>query len=205
MSINTNNYNDTLTPTTGALVVSSTQTYAPHLQVYSTGSEAGLALNCASSSGRLYELVSGGVGGTFAGGVFGLYDATATAARFVVSSTGNFGIGTVTPNSLFVVNGPFATKAPSTVTAATYSQTTTDGSIIFNTTATHTLTLLAASTYVGQWLYVKTIAAFAINSASSNVVPIGSATAGTAILAATAGKWAALQSDGTNWVVMMAN
>jgi hypothetical protein len=37
------------------------------------------------------------------------------------------------------------------------------------------------------------------------VKPISSNTAGTAILAATAGKWAILQSDGSNWVIMAAN
>jgi hypothetical protein len=49
---------------------------------------------------------------------------------------------------------------------------------------------------------IKTIAAQTVVSASSNVVPANSATAGTAILAASAGAWALLVSDGTNWVIM---
>jgi hypothetical protein len=65
--------------------------------------------------------------------------------------------------------------------------------------------LLAAASYAGKVLFIKNITATAVISASSNVVPLGSATAGTAILAATVGKFAMLQSDGTNWVTMMAN
>jgi hypothetical protein len=44
-----------------------------------------------------------------------------------------------------------------------------------------------------------------VNSASSNVVALAGGSAAAAILTATAGKFAALQSDGTNWNVMMAN
>lgn len=51
-------------------------------------------------------------------------------------------------------------------------------------------------------LYLKTIAAFAVDSASSDVKPIDSSTPGAAILPATAGKWAALQSNGSDWVIM---
>jgi hypothetical protein len=90
------------------------------------------------------------------------------------------------------------------ITASTYSAGATETSLIFNTTATCTLTLPAASTYPGRILFLKTIAAFAINSASSNVAPLGSATLGTAILAATVGKFAMLQSNGTSWTIMMA-
>ena len=50
-------------------------------------------------------------------------------------------------------------------------------------------------------LHVKNFTAQALNSASSNVVPLTSATAGTAILATT-DRWALLQSDGTNWIIM---
>lgn len=52
---------------------------------------------------------------------------------------------------------------------------------------------------------IKTIAAQTVVSNASNVVPIDGSAAATAILAATAGKWATLVSDGTNWVIMAAN
>lgn len=114
----------------------------------------------------------------------------------------NVAIGSVTP-----APGAFtslAASAPSTQTA-NYSQANGDSAIIFNGSGTLTLTLQAASSFPGRLLFVKTIASQAVNSASSNVVPIGSSSAGTSILAATAGKWAILQSDGTNWIIMAAN
>lgn len=107
-------------------------------------------------------------------------------------TTNETNISTITPT------------APVTTTAATYTVTTAK-TIIFNTSATHTVTLPNATTNSGKILMLKNIAAFAINSASSNVVPINSGTAGTAIIAATAGKWATLQSDGTNWVIISSN
>ena len=126
----------------------------------------------------------------------------AEKARF--DASGNFLIGTSTASAtLLTVNGPGSFKAPATKTAD-YSQVATDSSLIFNGSGTITLTLQNAASYPGRILYVKTIAAQAVNSASSNVVPIGSSTAGTAILTNTAGKWAMLQSDGTNWVIMAA-
>jgi len=97
--------------------------------------------------------------------------------------------------------GGFSGGAP-TIKTANYTQLEADYSLIFNGTGSITLTLLAAATYPGKILYVKTIAAQTVVSASSNVKPIDTDTAGTAILAATAGKWAMLQSDGTNWVIM---
>lgn len=103
------------------------------------------------------------------------------------------------------LSGPIALAAPTTQAGATYSQLTSDSSLIFNGTATQTLTLLAPATYPGRILHVKNTAAFAVNSASSNVVPLAGGSAGTAILAAGPGKWATLQSDGANWVIMAAN
>jgi hypothetical protein len=52
---------------------------------------------------------------------------------------------------------------------------------------------------------LKTTQAQTVDSASSNVVPLAGGAAGTAILTATAGKYAELVSDGTNWVIMSAN
>lgn len=103
------------------------------------------------------------------------------------------------------LSGPIALAAPTTQAGASYSQLTSDSSLIFNGSATQTVTLLNPVTYPGRILHVKNTAAFAVNSASSNVVPLAGGSAGTAILAAGPGKWATLQSDGTNWVVMAAN
>jgi hypothetical protein len=66
-----------------------------------------------------------------------------------------------------------------------------------------TVTLPAAAANVGRVIVIKNLSAtYTVISASSNVKPANSNTAGTAILAATAGAWAMLVCDGTNWVIM---
>ena len=80
-----------------------------------------------------------------------------------------------------------------------------ENELICNGSASITVTLPAASAWVGRRVRIKTIAAYTVISASSNVAPLTSATAGTAILAATAGKWAELVSDGSNWIIMAGN
>lgn len=80
-----------------------------------------------------------------------------------------------------------------------------DSSIIFNGAGSLTITLPTASSFSGRILRIKTIAAQTVVSATSNVVPLAGGAAGTAILAATAGKWADLQSDGSNWIIMASN
>jgi hypothetical protein len=96
-------------------------------------------------------------------------------------------------------------QSPTTIAAATYTVLTSDSGVINNNAGTLTLTLLAAATYPGKQLVVRTIQAQTVVSAASNVVPLAGGAAGTAILAATAGKWAMLQSDGANWQIMMSN
>jgi hypothetical protein len=66
------------------------------------------------------------------------------------------------------------------------------------------VTLPAAASYTGRVVVMKTVQAFAINSASSNVVPLAGGAAGAAIVSGTAGNWAELVSDGSNWVIMKA-
>lgn len=80
-----------------------------------------------------------------------------------------------------------------------------ENEVICNGGASITVTLPAASGFVGRKVRIKTRAAFTVISASSNVKPLDTDTAGTAILAATAGKWAELVSDGANWIVMAGN
>ena len=94
--------------------------------------------------------------------------------------------------------------APVTKTAS-FTLGSNENEVICNGTATITVTLPAASSWVGRKVRIKTVAAFTVVSASSNVVPLAGGAAGTAILAATAGKYAELVSDGTNWIVMAAN
>jgi hypothetical protein len=115
---------------------------------------------------------------------------------------------TGTNNALYytsaaAVRGSVAlTNAVPAAKTANYTMTDGDYVIVFNGTAGLTLTLLSAASYPGRVLYVKTIAAFAVSSASTNVYPRTSGTLATGICSATAGSWAMLVSDGTNWVTM---
>jgi hypothetical protein len=88
------------------------------------------------------------------------------------------------------------------VTAATHTVSITDRYLIFNGTGSITVTLPAAASWPGREIFMKTIAAQTVVSNASNVKPATSDTAGTAILAGTAGVSAHLVSDGTNWIVI---
>lgn len=133
------------------------------------------------------------------------------------SSTGNVAYNNpagwaTPPSSVSLSGGNVATNAlsvaaPTTKTAnyTVDSGTAKDFSVIFNGAGSLTVTLPTASSWPGRVIRVKTVAAQTVVSASSNVVPLTGGAAGTAILAATAGKWAELQSDGTNWIVMAGN
>jgi len=130
--------------------------------------------------------------------------AAGVVERMRIDSAGNVGIGTAANLSRLSVAGPIALQPPSTVNAATYTVAITDSSLRFTTT-NNTLTLPAAASFPGRILYLNTITANSVTSAASDVIPLGSNTPGTAILAATAGKFAMLQSNGTSWITMMSN
>ncbi len=114
---------------------------------------------------------------------------------------GNLGVGNVNPLNKLDVTGSFGRGAPVTKVAS-FTLAATENWVICNGTGTITVTLPAASSWTGREVMLKTIAAFTVVSASSNVVPQAGGAAGTAILAASAGAWATLVSDGTNWVIM---
>lgn len=94
--------------------------------------------------------------------------------------------------------------APVTKTTA-FTLGSNENEVICNGSASITVTLPTASLWVGRRVRIKTRAAYTVISASSNVKPLDTDTAGTAILAATAGKWAELVSDGSNWIIMAGN
>lgn len=115
------------------------------------------------------------------------------------------GSGTINTLSPFKTANGLERLFTTTITAATYTVLATDNHLVFNATGTCTVTLPAASSFSGREITMRTIAAQTVVSASSNVVPLAGGAAGTAILAATAGKWAYLVSDGTNWEIHLSN
>jgi hypothetical protein len=68
--------------------------------------------------------------------------------------------------------------------------------------STCTATLPTPSYWSGRSITFKNMQAQSLVSASSNVVPIDSTSAGTAILLPVIGNWATMVSDSTNWVIM---
>ena len=119
-------------------------------------------------------------------------------------TTGSLDVATRASGVLPVANGGTGVAATTIVTkTADFTVADTEGWLINNKTgSTCTVTLPDATLWGGRQITFKNLQAQTLVSASSNVAPIGSATPGTAILAATVGAWATLVSDGTNWVIM---
>lgn len=100
----------------------------------------------------------------------------------------------------------FYLNAPVTKTAS-FALGDEENYVVCNGSAANvSVTLPSGSAYTGRTVTIKNLSGtYTVISASSNVRPVTSATLGTAILAATAGKWATLVcEDGTNWTVMAA-
>jgi len=113
--------------------------------------------------------------------------------------------GNGTAISAAVANTDYVPLSTVLTRTADYTITGTDTWIINNKTGSAlTLTFPAASAWTGRYITVKNMQPQLVNSASSNIVPIDSTTAGTAILLAVVGNWATMVSDGTNWVIMQA-
>jgi len=141
-------------------------------------------------------------------------DVTTSGSLTLGGALSNIDIGTQTIGAinlttraegvLPVANGGTGMAATTIATkAADFSLADNEGWVINNKSgSTCTVTLPAASLWGGRAVGFKNLQAQALVSASSNVAPIGSATPGTTILAASAGAWATLVSDGTNWVIM---
>lgn len=148
--------------------------------------------------GRAGELPTG-----TAPGLFHAYDDSDLWTRNRGSFTSSWTVNGTAANPTTQINGQYVDLQeiglPTTITA-NYTVSRTDTHIISNRGATNTITLPSASANKGREITIKTIQAFTVVSASSNVAPMASATLGTAILAATAGAWLRLKSDGAGWV-----
>ena len=133
--------------------------------------------------------------------------ATATTTPAITLTTSITGLlkGNGTAISAAVANTDYVPLSTVLTKTADYTIANTDTWIINNKTGSaFVLTFPAASSWTGRSITVKNMQAQLVNSVSSNIVPIGSTTAGTAILLGVVGNWANLVSDGTNWVIMQA-
>jgi hypothetical protein len=123
------------------------------------------------------------------------------AERFRITSSGLIGVNNSAPTNRLDIVGSFGRGAPVTKTGD-FTLADTENWIIVNKGSTGTATLPAAGSWTGREFTIKTIQAFAVVSASSNVIPRIGGAAGTAILPATDGAWATLVSNGSNWEIM---
>jgi hypothetical protein len=155
-----------------------------------------------SSSGQVVG-VTVGSGLDLTSGTLSAKDASASVSGIVNTTTQSFA-GAKTFTNL--VGFQRAIQRPvENVTVCSASITTSSTWVVVNNAGTVTLTFPAASSSTGTEFHIKTITNNAVVSQSSNVVPLAGGSASTPILSATAGKWATLVSDGTNWVIMQAN
>ena len=145
--------------------------------------------------------VNGGTGfASYAVGDLLYANSTTTLTKLAVGTTGQ--VLTVTAGA-----PAWATPSVSAPVTKTANFTLADGEswVINNKSgSTCTVTLPTPSSYTGRQVTFKNMQAQLLVSASSNVVPLDSTSAGTAILLDVVGNWATMVSDGTNWVIMQA-
>ena len=173
-----------------------------------------------NGSAALIELIGGGATPNkylrSYNGSFGIVNSAYTTAILTLTDGGNLftqggidgtAIGATTPASgaFTTLSSNTTSTSISTQTSATYTVGALDATLILNPSVAQVLVLPTASSYTGRILTLKLIAAHAVTSSASNVVPLAGGSASTAILTGTAGKFAVLQSDGSNWQITMAN
>ena len=167
---------------------------APYIKV-----QVGLVIKAGAGGSGSFQVSIGrgsALGGTDSNVQFGTL-----ANTDLIQYSSSLGYWTnVTPASVINASG----GAPVTKTA-NFTVAAGENWLINNKSgSTCTVTLPAAASYTGRQLVFKNMQAQTLVSASSNVVPIDSTSAGTAILLDVIGSWATLVSDGTNWVIMQA-
>ena len=133
--------------------------------------------------------------------------ATATSTPAITLTTTITGVlkGNGTAISAAVANTDYIAPSAVVTKTADFTLAATENWVINNKTgSTCTVTLPAASSWSGRSVMFTNYQAQTLISASSNVVPLGGGSAGTAILLGVVGNWATLVSDGTNWIIMQA-
>jgi hypothetical protein len=155
-----------------------------------------------SSTGQVVGVTLGS-GLDLTSGTLSAKDASASVSGIVNTTTQSFA-GAKTFTNLVGFQRSIQRPVES-VTVSSASITTSSTWVVVNNAGTVTLTFPSAASSTGTEFHIKTITNNAVVSQSTNVVPLAGGSATTAILSATAGKWATLVSDGTNWIIMQAN
>lgn len=159
-------------------------------------------------------VANGGTGLTTLAAGLTSWFATPTSANLAAVVSDETGSGSlvfataptlVTPN-LGGANSDFLRRGGGgVVKTASFTLAATESWIVTNGSGTITVTLPTGAANIGRELMLRNVAAQAVVSASANVAPLAGGANGTAILAATAGKWVTLVYDGTQWVIMQGN
>ena len=150
-----------------------------------------------------YIAPSGSSGGTIS---FQLTAEITNSGHFLLNTSTDNGTdqlqvnGSTTAVGVKTTAGFTGSTITAEVAAASYTQSVNDDYIPVNFAGTVTITMLSAASYPGKMVTIRTYQAQAVNSAASNISING--VVGTSILPATAGKWATLKSDGTNWEII---
>ena len=196
--------NSTSTPTAGAVPYGTGTAYG-----FTAAGTAGQVLTSAGAGVPTWTTPTTGtvtaVSVVSANGFAGTSSGGATPALTLTTTITGLLKGNGTAISAAVANTDYVPLSTVITKTADYTITGTDTWIINNKTGSAlTLTFPAASSWTGRYIVVKNMQAQAVNSASSNIVPIDSTSAGTAILLGVVGNWATMVSDGTNWIIMQA-
>lgn len=168
-----------------------------HFEIGTTSLAADNGFRVASSFPQSWEFSC-----SAANGRFYLFDATnGTIPVFVDPNTPN---STLTIASAGVrTQGSSLSRNPPVTKTADFTVGVAENNLINNKAVSAcVVTLPAAASFPGREILIKNIQPFAVNSASSNVVPLAGGAAGTVILTAFAGRWVKLVSDSTNWIAM---
>ena len=165
-----------------------------------SGSTPALLFTTIQSSGQQWELA----GAYNDPNSISLVDVTnGNVQRIVVSSSGNVGIGTASPNSKLNIAGPIATAIANKT--ADYTLTDSDSTITGDASGgAITITLPSASGIAGRIYTLKKI------DSSTSTVTVATSNSETIDGASTYSlsdqwKYVSVQSDGTNWIIIANN
>ena len=172
------------------------QASGPDVGIYLYCTGAGAVISDANIGGNIIDTFGSGV---YLRGGLGSIDNARLGGNVYKNVSQPFTIdGTTTNINIDTDDALIApvtfTGSPATIGRGQY--------FIFNRGTAQVVNMPAPSSFPGRTLNFKNIQAQTVDSAASNIVPIDSATPGTAILPAVDGAWAEMISDGTNWIIM---